>query len=86
MNGASKLTVEPRREERENRAQIFVHVEDSVVLFALVRADFELKVSGVGSTIPSAIDSQAPPICAISLGVTGQWAEPTGCASGDVRL
>jgi len=63
-----------------------VHVEESVVLFVHVRAGFELKVFGVGSTIASAIVSQAPPMGAISLGVTGQWAELTGFASGDERL
>jgi hypothetical protein len=63
-----------------------VHVEDSVVLFVHVRAGFELKVFGVGSTIAPAIVSQAPPIGTISLGVTGQWAELTGFASGDERL
>jgi len=43
-------------------------------------------VFGVGSTIASAIVSQAPPMGAISLGVAGQWAELTGFASGDERL
>ena len=63
-----------------------MHVEESVVLFVYVRAGFELKVFGVGSTIASAIVSQAPPLGAISLGVGGQWAELTGFASGDERL
>jgi hypothetical protein len=60
LNVASKLTVGPGREKREYGAQIFVHVEESVVWFVLcvhVRAGFELKVFGVGSTIASAIVS-----------------------------
>jgi hypothetical protein len=86
-NGASKLTVGPGREERENGAQIFVHAEESVLVFVHVGAGFELKVFGVGSTIACAIASQAPPMGAISLGVTGQWVELTGFASGgDERL
>jgi len=42
LNDASKLTVGPGRKERENGAQIFVHVGESAVLFVHVRAGFEL--------------------------------------------
>jgi len=54
-------------------------------VFVHVRAGFELKVFGVGSTIACAIACQAPPMGAISLGVTGQWAELTGFASGGTK-